>query len=139
MTQICISFGAWDGTFIIFMEKNPFLALYHLHRDVKHISLKVFHASLCLDKDEVNIHSFPNSITSLRTILFFSPYEIFYLLYCIEKPVTVMSFSSTEKTCWCQIFPIHLRLLAIHSHHDWLTKKVRSEFKLIYLKCSVID
>lgn len=55
--------------FYYFYESSPFLALYHLHRDIKHIYLKVFHASLCLDK--FNVHSFPNSIVSLKTIFFF--------------------------------------------------------------------
>lgn len=114
--------------FYYFYGSSPFLALYHLHRDIRHISLKVPHASLCLENGNINVHSFPNSIVSLRTIFF--PYEKFYLLYSTEKLATVTSFSTTEKTHWCQIIPIHLRFLAVHSCHDWLTKKSRSEFKL---------
>lgn len=60
------------GYFYYFYELSPFLALCHLHRDVNHISLKVLHASLCLDKGKINIHSFPNSIVFLRTIIFSS-------------------------------------------------------------------
>lgn len=76
------------------MDQAPF---YLLHGDIPHISLKELHGSLCLDKGKVNVHSFPNSIVSLRTIVF--PYGKYYLLYFTEKSASVMSFSTTEITC----------------------------------------